>query len=42
MGKSRSLFAYFSLFYMTQIKYKLIKVLMVCLGLEYRAAGWTV
>ena len=30
----RPLFAYFRLFYMTQIKYKLIKSLMVCLGLE--------
>ena len=25
---------------MTQIKYKLIKVLMVCCGLETMAAGW--
>ena len=25
---------------MTQIKYKLIKALMVCLGLEHGAAGW--
>ena len=25
---------------MTQFKYKLIKVLMVCLELEPRAAGW--
>ena len=31
---------FFMLFYMTQIKYKLIKVLMVCLGLEPGAAGW--
>ena len=36
------LFVYFRLFYMTQIKFKLIKMLMVCLGLEPRAAGWKV
>ena len=40
MGQSRPLFVYCSLFYMTQIKYKLIKALMVCLGLKPRAAGW--
>ena len=33
-------FVYFRLFHMTQFKYKLIKVLMVCLELEPRAAGW--
>ena len=31
MGQSRPLFVYFHLFYMIQIKYKLIKALMVCL-----------
>ena len=40
MGKSRTLFVYFRLFYTTQIKYKLIKSLMECLGLEPGAAGW--
>ena len=40
MGQFRPLFVYFRLFYMTQIKYKLIKALMVCMGLEPRAAGW--
>ena len=38
--QSRPLFVYFRLFYMTQIKYKLIKALIVCLGLEPGAAGW--
>ena len=33
-GQSRPPFVYFCLFYMAQVKYKLIKVLMVCLGLE--------
>ena len=33
-------FGYFRLFYMKQIKYKFIKLLMVCLGLEPGAAGW--
>ena len=42
MGQSRPLFVYFRLFYMTQIKYKLIKALMVRSGLEPRAAGWKV
>ena len=40
MGQSRLLFVYISHFYMTQIKYKLIKALKVCLGLEPWAAGW--
>ena len=40
MGQSRSLFVYFRLFYMTQVNYKLIKVLMVCLGLEPGTARW--
>ena len=31
---------YFRLFYMTQIKYKLIKVFMVSLGLKPGVAGW--
>ena len=31
---------YFRLFDMTQFKYKLIKALMVCLGLKPRAEGW--
>ena len=30
----------FVFFHMTQFIYKLIKVSMVCLGLEPRAAGW--
>ena len=41
MGQSRSLFVYFRLFYMTQIKYKLIKALMVCLGLEPEDGRYT-
>ena len=40
MGQSRPLFVYFRLFYMTQIKNKLIKALMECLGLEPVVAGW--
>ena len=42
MGQSRPLFVYFHLFHMTQFKYKLIKALMVCLGLEPGVAGWKV
>ena len=42
MGQSQPLFVYFCLFYMTQIKYKLVKVLMVCLGLKPGVAGWKV
>ena len=42
MGQSRPLFLYFRLFYMTQIKYKLIKALMVCVGLKPGAAEWKV
>ena len=42
MGQSRPLLVYFRLFYMTQFKfkYKLIKALIVCLGLEPGVAGW--
>ena len=40
MGQSRPLFVYFRLFYMTQIKYKLIKALMACLGLEPTELWW--
>ena len=40
MGQSRPLFVYSRLFYTIQIKYILIKALMVCLGLEPGAAGW--
>ena len=42
MGQSLPLFVNFRLFYLTQIKYQLIKALMVCLGLEPEAAGWKV
>ena len=31
---------FFRVFYMTQFKYKLINVLMVCLGFEPGAAEW--
>ena len=40
MGQSRPLFVYLRLSYTTQIRYKLIKALTVCLGLEPRVAGW--
>ena len=40
MGQSRPLSVYFRLFYMTQIKYNLLKAWMVCLGLEPGAAEW--
>ena len=40
MGQSRPIFVYFRLFFMTQIKYKLKKVLMVRLGINPGAAGW--
>ena len=40
MEQSWHLFVYYRLFYMTLIKYKLIKVLMVCLGHEPEVAGW--
>ena len=40
MGQFRPLYVYFRLFHMTQFKYKQIKALMGCLGLELRAAGW--
>ena len=44
MGQTRSVFVYFCSFHMTNIAQILfmIKVLMVCLGLEPRAAGWLV
>ena len=42
MGQSQPLFVYIRLFYMTQIKYKLIKALIVCLGHEPGAAEWKV
>ena len=35
-------FCLFLTFHTTQIKYKLIRALMVCLGLEPGAAGWKV
>ena len=40
MCQSRPLFVYLRLFFMTEIKYRLINVLMVCLGLKPGAAGW--
>ena len=39
-GQSWPLFIYFRLFHITQFKYKLRKVLMVCLRLEPKAARW--
>ena len=41
MGQSRPLFDYFCLFHITHYN-KLIKALMVWLGLEPRVAGWKV
>ena len=37
---SATFLVYFRLFYMTQIKYKLILALRVCLGLKPGAAKW--
>ena len=40
MGQTSLFFVYFRFFFMTQINYKLIKVLLVCLGFESGVAGW--
>ena len=42
MGQSRPLFVYFRLFHITQIKHKLLKALVVWLGLKPGVAGWKV
>ena len=40
MDRSRPLFVYFRTFQITQLKYKLIKALLVWLGFEPWAAKW--